>query len=154
IGSWGRLLTKINDRECAESILEHKITLGHFLHHHFYLQEFVEKGNRDIRSFVVGGECIAAIYRTSDHWITNTARGGSSTNCPLTEEIKELSVKSALAMNSGYENSIVAIDLFEKDGQLLVNEVNATMEFRNSITTTGVNIPEKIVDYVIDYTRR
>jgi [lysine-biosynthesis-protein LysW]--L-2-aminoadipate ligase len=43
----------------------------------------------------------------------------------------------------------VAVDLFETDNGLLVNEVNYTMEFRNSITTTGVDIPKWIVDYVL-----
>ncbi|MFG0319542.1 MAG: lysine biosynthesis protein LysX, partial [Planctomycetota bacterium JB042] len=42
---------------------------------------------------------------------------------------------------------IVAVDVFETaDGALLVGEVNATMEFRNSIETTGVDIPARIVD--------
>jgi [lysine-biosynthesis-protein LysW]--L-2-aminoadipate ligase len=41
-----------------------------------------------------------------------------------------------------------------RDGQLLVNEVNYTMEFRNSIDTTGVNIPDKVVDYVLKVGRR
>jgi [lysine-biosynthesis-protein LysW]--L-2-aminoadipate ligase len=35
-----------------------------------------------------------------------------------------------------------------------VNEVNHTMEFRNSIDTTGVNIPAKVVDYVVEVARR
>jgi len=29
----------------------------------------------------------------------------------------------------------------------LINEVNYTMEYRNSITPTGVNIPARIIDY-------
>ncbi|HEY0601569.1 MAG TPA: hypothetical protein VGD58_01600, partial [Herpetosiphonaceae bacterium] len=46
---------------------------------------------------------------------------------------------------------ILAVDLLEtQDGRLLVNEVNHTMEFRNSIDTTGVNIPARIVDYVLE----
>jgi [lysine-biosynthesis-protein LysW]--L-2-aminoadipate ligase len=44
---------------------------------------------------------------------------------------------------------VLAVDLLETERGLLVNEVNYTMEFRNSIDTTGVNIPAKIVDYVI-----
>jgi [lysine-biosynthesis-protein LysW]--L-2-aminoadipate ligase len=32
---------------------------------------------------------------------------------------------------------------------MLVSEVNYTMEFRNSIDTTGVDIPGRIVDYVL-----
>lgn len=145
VGSWGRLLARINDRDAAEAILEHKVTLGSFHHGAFYIQEYVNKPGRDIRSFVVGDETICAIYRTSPHWITNTARGGEASNCPVTLEIDEISRAAAQAVGGG----VVAVDLFESDRGLLVNEVNYTMEFRNSIDTTGVNIPEKIVDYVI-----
>ena len=84
IGSWGRLLSKINDRDAAEAILEHKEVLGSFHHSTYYIQEYIEKPDRDIRAFVVGGETICAIYRYSKHWITNTARGGISDNCPVT----------------------------------------------------------------------
>ena len=93
VGSWGRLLSKVNDRDAAESILEHKKVLGTYHHSIFYIQEYIEKQGRDIRSFVVGDECIAAIYRTSPHWITNTARGGEATNCPVSEDILDLSVR-------------------------------------------------------------
>lgn len=145
VGSWGRLIAKINDREAAEAILEHKKILGSYHHSTFYIQEYLKKGGRDIRSFVVGDECIAAIYRTSDHWITNTARGGEATNCPLNDEIKDMSVKAAQAVGG----DIVAIDLIEVDGGYTVLEVNYTMEFRNSIDTTGVDIPARIVDYLL-----
>ena len=36
---------------------------------------------------------------------------------------------------------------------MLVNEINYTMEFRNSVDTTGVNIPEKILDYAVEIGR-
>lgn len=145
VGSWGRLLSKVNDRDAAETILEHKVTLGSYHHSIFYAQKYIDKKGRDIRSFVVGDECIAAIYRNSEHWITNTAQGGKATNCPLTNELKDLSVRAARAVGGG----VVAIDVFETDEGLQVNEVNYTMEFRNSIATTGVNIPALIVDYVL-----
>ncbi len=150
VGSWGRLLAKVNDREAAESILEHKSILGSYHHSIFYIQRYVAKRGRDIRSFVVGDECIAAIYRTSDHWITNTARGGVATNCPVSNEIAELSLRAADAVGGG----VVAVDLFETPSGLLVNEVNYTMEFKNSIDTTGVNIPGRIVDYVLEVAAR
>ncbi|MBM4261092.1 MAG: lysine biosynthesis protein LysX [Deltaproteobacteria bacterium] len=145
VGSWGRLLSKVNDRDAAETILEHKVTLGSYHHSIFYAQKYIDKKGRDIRSFVVGDECIAAIYRNSEHWITNTAQGGKATNCPLTDELKDLSVRAARAVGGG----VVAIDVFETEHGLQVNEVNYTMEFRNSIATTGVNIPALIVDYVL-----
>ncbi len=145
VGSWGRLLAKVNDRDAAEAILEHKTILGSYHHSIFYIQEYIEKRGRDIRSFVIGDACVAAIYRTSAHWITNTARGGVAENCPLTDELRDISLRAARAVGGG----IVAIDLFETDTGYLVNEVNYTMEFKNSIETTGVDIPVHIVDYVI-----
>jgi len=150
VGSWGRLLSKINDREAAEAILEHKEVLGSYHHSIFYIQEYIPKAGRDIRSFVVGDETICAIYRYSSHWITNTARGGKAENCPVTDDLNRLSLGAAKAVGGG----IVAIDLFESDRGLLVNEVNYTMEFRNSIDTTGVNIPAKVIDYVLQTGRR
>lgn len=146
IGSWGRLVAKINDREAAEALLEHKEVLGGFQHQLFYLQEYVRKPGRDIRVFVVGDRAIAAIYRKSPHWITNTARGGVAENCPVTEEIAELSVRAARAVGGG----VVAIDLFESERGLLVNEVNHTMEFKNSVHTTGVDIPGEILRYTLE----
>lgn len=145
VGSWGRLLSKVNDRDAAETILEHKVTLGSYHHSIFYAQKYINKKGRDIRSFVVGDDCIAAIYRNSEHWITNTAQGGKASNCPLTHELKDLSLNAARAVGGG----VVAIDVFETDQGLQVNEVNYTMEFRNSIATTGVNIPGLVVDYVL-----
>jgi [lysine-biosynthesis-protein LysW]--L-2-aminoadipate ligase len=145
VGSWGRLLARVNDRDAAEALLEHKVTLGSFHHGAFYIQEFVRKPGRDIRTFVVGDETICAIYRDSPHWITNTARGASASNCPVSNELHALSQAAAKAVGGG----VVAIDLFESDRGLLVNEVNYTMEFRNSIDTTGVDIPARIVDFVM-----
>lgn len=146
VGSWGRLLSKINDRDAAEAILEHKETLGSYHHSIFYIQEYVDKPARDIRSFVVGDETVCAIYRYSPHWITNTARGGRAENCPVTPELHRLSAAAARAVGGG----VVAVDLLETaDGRLLVNEVNYTMEFRNSIAVTGVDIPGRVVDHVL-----
>lgn len=146
IGSWGRLLSKVNDRESAEAILEHKQTLGNYQHSIFYIQEYINKPMRDIRAFVVGDETICAIYRDSSHWITNTARGGKSSNCPVSPELNAICVAAAKAMGGG----VVAIDVLEDpDRGLLVNEVNYTMEFRNSIEPTNVNIPDRMVDFCI-----
>jgi len=146
VGSWGRMVSKVNDRDAAEAIIEHRDILGNYQHSIYYIQEYIAKPGRDIRSFVIGDECICAIYRTSPHWITNTARGGEATNCPVTAEIAEISVQAANAVGGG----VVAIDLLETpDGQILVNEVNYTMEFRNSIDTTGVDIPARMIDYLL-----
>jgi [lysine-biosynthesis-protein LysW]--L-2-aminoadipate ligase len=97
-GSWGRLLARVNDRDAAEALLEHKQTLGGYLHGVFYIQDYVDKPGRDIRTLVVGDDVVYAIYRRSDHWITNTARGGDPLPCPLTDEIVGLSLAAAQAV--------------------------------------------------------
>ena len=95
---------------------------------------------------MVGDETICGITRSSEHWITNTARGGIADNCPITPEIDRLSLAAARAVGGG----IVAVDLMEDpQGHLLVNEVNYTMEFKNSVAPTGVDIPGKMADFVI-----
>ncbi len=150
IGSWGRLISKINDRQAAEAILEHKQILGSYHHSIYYIQEYVNKPGRDIRSFVVGDETIAAIYRTAEHWITNTATGGKASNCPVTPEVDQLSRAAAQAVGGG----LVAVDLMESDAGMQVIEVNYTMEFRNSIHTTGVDIPSKMIDFLVQEAKR
>ena len=139
-GSWGRLLAKINDREAAEAVFEHKSMLG-AIHNTFYIQEYIEKGDYDVRAFVVSGDPICAITRKSSHWITNTARGGAASNLPLDDEIGSVlrSVHSAIG------GEFLAVDLFSKEGEWLVNEVNDGGEFRNSIEPTGTDIPAAVV---------
>jgi [lysine-biosynthesis-protein LysW]--L-2-aminoadipate ligase len=149
-GSWGRLLARINDRDAAEAVLEHQETLGSYQHHIHYVQEHIAKPQRDIRAFVVGSRTICAIYRTSEHWVTNTARGAVASNCPVTPELDRLCVRAAQAVGGG----ILAIDLLEDPQRgLLINEINATMEFRNSIAPTGVDIPNEMLEYVLSGVR-
>ena len=139
VGSWGRLLARVNDRDAAEAILEHKDVLGSYQHSIIYIQELVRKPGRDIRAFVVGDECICAIYR-------NAARGGQASNCPVTPDLNAITVAAAKAVGGG----VLAIDIFEDpDRGFLVNEINHTMEFRNSIAPTGVDIPGRVVDYAL-----
>jgi [lysine-biosynthesis-protein LysW]--L-2-aminoadipate ligase len=145
-GSWGRLLARINDRDAAEALIEHKATLGGYLHGIFYIQEYVGKPGRDIRVVVVGDEVVYCIYRQSDHWITNTARGGEGLPCTVTDEIYRLSQSASRAMGGG----IVAVDLLETpDDRLLVCEVNHTPEFHSSVHVSAEDIPGKMVDYTL-----
>jgi [lysine-biosynthesis-protein LysW]--L-2-aminoadipate ligase len=149
-GSWGRLLARINDRDAAEAVLEHQETLGGFQHHTHYIQQYVDKPQRDIRAFVIGDQTVCAIYRTSEHWVTNTARGAVTSNCPVTPELDRLCIRAAQAVGGG----ILAVDVLEDaEHGLLVNEINATMEFRNSIVPTGIDIPSLMLEYVLSHIR-
>ena len=150
VGSWGRMLSKVNDRDAAETILEHKATLGSYQHSIFFIQEFIEKPDRDIRAFVIGDRTVCAIYRNSGHWITNTARGGSGESCPVTPEIDRLCQRAAQAVGGG----VLAVDLIEDPNQgLLVNEINHTMEFHTTVPLTGIDLPGMLVDYILEVVR-
>jgi [lysine-biosynthesis-protein LysW]--L-2-aminoadipate ligase len=147
VGSWGRLIAKADNAEQAQALLEHKATLGGPQHSVFYIQEFVRKPGRDIRAFAIGDEVVAAIYRTNaKHFITNTAQGGTASNCPVTPEIREISLKAAAAVGGG----VLALDLMESAEGLTCHEVNHTMEFKNSVAPTGVDIPGRILEYALD----
>ncbi len=146
LGSWGRLMAKVNDEETLEAIVEHKFSLAAPYHKALYLQKFIEKNGKDIRVFVIGDEVICAIYRQSGHWITNTARGGKASNCPLNQELINICQKAALAVGGG----ILAMDVFETKDGYLINEINHTMEFKNSEAPTGVSISSEIVRYCLN----
>lgn len=145
IGSWGRLLAKINDRDAAEAILEHKSTLGSTQHSVFYIQEYILKPGRDIRVIVIGDRVVTGIYRKSEHWITNTARGGEGELCPITPEIETICLQAAQAVGGG----VLAVDLIEHPQRgFLVNEINHTMEFHTVQPLSGLDIAGEVVDYV------
>jgi [lysine-biosynthesis-protein LysW]--L-2-aminoadipate ligase len=140
-GSWGRLLAKVNGPEQAKIMLEQKRELGSIHHAIFYVQEYIEKPGRDIRAFVVGDRVIAASYRTSDHWITNTARGGHSVSCPVTPEIEDMALRACRAVGARW----AGVDLMETDRGLVCIEVNSGGEFHGLMTTTDVDIADEIV---------
>src|SRR2546430_16560784 len=144
VGSWGRLLAKINDRDAAEAVLEHTETLGSYQHGIFYIQEYVNKPERDIRAIVVVDRTIGAIYRSSDHWITNTARNGTASVCEVTPEIDQLCRKAAAAVRGGF----LPVDLLQHPDGLLVDELNYTPGFHGFLAATGIPGPEPGSDYI------
>jgi [lysine-biosynthesis-protein LysW]--L-2-aminoadipate ligase len=145
VGSWGRLVARADDRDAAESLLEHRAALPSYMHHVYYLQRYVDKGGCDIRAFVVGDRAIAAIRRWSASWRTNTHRGARAEALPVSDDLASICLSAARAVGGG----MLALDLFETRDGYLVNEINDTMEFRNSIEPTGVDIPGAMVEHVL-----
>lgn len=146
VGSWGRMIARINDRHAAEALIEHRQALHSPTHSVFYVQEYIEKlDGRDIRAIVVGSDVVAAIYRRSSHWITNTARGAKAEPCELTPDLIKYASMAAAAVGGG----MLAVDLIERpDGELLVNEVNHTMEFHGLISVTEVDLMDALISHV------
>ena len=163
IGSWGRLMAKIDSRSAAEAIFEHKETLGHYEHKVFYIQEFVEKPGRDIRVVALDGEPVAAMVRSSDHWLTNAAKGAETAEFELDDEARELVAQASAAVGGG----LLGVDLMETGGArsapesssgqdaretgesgYTVHEVNHNVEFKALNEATGVDVPAAVVDWL------
>ncbi len=147
VGSWGRLIGLLNDEEAAKTVLEDREHMFP-LYHINYIEEFVKRPPRDIRAIVLGDKVIAAIYRYSgdNSWKTNMALGGHAVECPITQELEEICIKSAKI----FKSDIVGVDLMESEKYgLVVHEVNNTTEFKNTIKVTGIDIPSLIIDYMV-----
>jgi len=144
IGSWGRLMAKIDSRDAAEAILEHKETLGHYEHKIFYIQEFVEKPGRDIRVVATDGEPVAAMARSSEHWLTNAAKGATTTEFEVDDEVESLVRDASAAVGGG----LLGVDLMETGDSYTVHEVNHTVEFKALNDTTDVDVPAAVIDWL------
>jgi [lysine-biosynthesis-protein LysW]--L-2-aminoadipate ligase len=145
VGGNAHLLARIEDREAAEAVLEHKAMLGTDRHHVYYLQEYVAKPGRDIRVLVVGDEPLGAEYQTSEYWITSGDRRSASRPCPLTPELRDLARAAARAFGGG----VLEIDLLESERGLLVNETSTLGLFRAFEAGSGIDVAGAIADYVL-----
>ncbi|MCV0373710.1 MAG: lysine biosynthesis protein LysX [Nitrosarchaeum sp.] len=149
VGSWGRLISKLNDRDSAEGIIESRENMYPIYQIH-YLEEFVKRPPRDIRAIMVGDKIVAAIYRTSGNgnWKTNMALGGIAQECKVTPEMEEMCIKAKNAV----QGDIVGVDLMESDDKgLVVHEVNNTTEYKNTVRVCGVDIPSLMLNYALGF---
>ena len=148
VGSWGRLMAKIDSRSAAEAILEHKETLGHYEHKLFYVQEFVEKPGRDIRVVTTDGDPVAGMARSSEHWLTNAAQGAETEAIDIAPDVADLVERASDAVGGG----LLGVDLMEVggagSGEYTVHEVNHTVEFKALDEVTDVDVPAAVVDWL------
>ena len=151
VGSWGRMIGLLRDRDAARAVIEDREHMFP-LYHIYYFEEFVKRPPRDIRAIVVGDKVVAAIYRYSGdgEWKTNMALGGRAEVCLVTDELNDICMKATSAVGG----QIVGVDLMEGEDGLMVHEVNNTTEFKNTVRVTGVDIPGLMVDYALSLYKR
>ena len=149
-GSWGRMIALMNDPEAAMAILEDREYM-YPLYSIFYMQEYVKRPPRDIRTFVIGERVVGGIYRYQPEgdWRTNAAIGGRAEKCEITPEIEDISIKAAKSVGNG----IFGIDIMESERGYLVHEVNSTTEFKNTVRVSQVDIPGEILNYLVEVAR-
>lgn len=148
VGSWGRQVVPIRDRETAEAMIEMREQLSDSMQTIFYFQEMVKRPPRDIRCIAVGNEIVASVYRyaAADNWKTNVALGGHTEPCKITPELEETLLKTVKVIGEG----VLGIDLMETpDSDLVVHEVNGTVEFKGAQGSTQLSIAGRIADYLI-----
>ena len=146
VGSWGRMVSKLNDKDSAEGIIESRESM-HPIYQMYFLEEFVQRPPRDIRAIVIGNNVAGAIYRIADNtnWKTNTHLGGSAEPCKVSNELEDICIKA----KNTVQGEIVGVDLMESnDKGLIVHEINNTTEFRNVVKVTGVDIPTQMLEYL------
>lgn len=143
-GSRGVGITRVNDRGFAENVI---YALGQ-LNEIFYLQEFIEHYNRDIRILVIGDKAIAGMYRVSDNWKTNIHAGARSEPLEITSELESLAIKAAKVTKT----DIAGVDIIESERGYLVLEVNSIPGFTALQKVTDINLAAEIVSYFLKNT--
>jgi len=153
IGSWGRGVFPVRNKEIGKIIVEMRQESTSPFSSIFYFQELIHRPPRDIRCIVVGEKLIAAVYRYSsdDEWRTNVAKGGKAELIEITSELEELALKAARVVGTG----VLGIDMMEDQKRgLVVHEINNTVEFRGASLATGIDIADMIIEYVKDCKKR
>ena len=147
IGSWGRSVMPVKDKDTAESVIENRQVTDGPQDRIYYLQEMIDRPPRDIRVITVGDQAISAMYRkSSGGFKTNIALGADPELCEITKEMEDLCEKTSKAVGGG----ILGIDLMEdKEKGLVVHEVNNTVEFKGLVKVSKKNIPKEMIDYAI-----
>ena len=147
IGSWGRSVMPIKDKDTAEAVIENRQVTDGPQDRIYYLQEMIDRPPRDIRVITVGDQALSAMYRkSSGGFKTNIALGADPELCQITKEMEDLCEKTSKAVGGG----ILGIDLMEdKERGLVVHEVNNTVEFKGLVKVSEKNIPKEMIDYAV-----
>ncbi len=110
IGSWGRGVMPIKDRDTMDAVFEIRDITDSPHDRIYYLQELIKRPPRDIRVITVGDEPIAAMYRkSSGGFKTNLALGAEPELCEITKEMEDMATKASKAKGGG----ILGIDMME-----------------------------------------
>ncbi|MBP1357484.1 MAG: lysine biosynthesis protein LysX [Sulfolobus sp.] len=151
-GSWGRMVARAPDEDTLRSFIEYQTYSTQKFRDSFYIQEYVNKPNRDIRVFVIGDEVPVGIYRINDkNWRTNTALGAKAEPLKVDEELRELSLKVREVVGGFF----LGIDIFEdKERGYVVDEINGVPEYKNTVRVTDFNVSEFLIKKIEEWVKK
>lgn len=148
IGSWGRMVSLVRDIFEGKTIIEHREMLGNSALKIHIVQEYIKYKNRDIRCIVIGKELLGCYARNipPNEWRANVALGGNPSSIEIDDKLRETALKAASVINGEF----ISIDVLEHPSKgYVINELNDTPEFKGFMLATGINVAEKLVDYIV-----
>jgi RimK family alpha-L-glutamate ligase len=111
------------------------------------IQEYIkESEGRDLRVIVIGGRVVGAMQRksTDGSFKANISRGGQGESYDVDDQMELLAIQTAKVLDL----DIAGVDLlFHNDGYRIC-EANSSPGFQGFEKALGINIPQRVFDYV------
>ena len=141
-GYGGQGVMVMESKEAAESTIEIMKTLQQEI----LIEKFMENPGEDIRGILAGDEIIASYKRVAamGDVRANIAAGGKGKPFKLTPEMEEVCFRAAKAVGA----RICAVDMIETRGKPSVLEVNINPGLEGIEKATGINVAQRIIEFV------
>lgn len=142
-GFGGQGVMVIESKDAGKTVIDTMQTLKQQV----LIEKFVDNPGEDIRGIVAGDEIIASYKRIAakDDKRTNIHAGGRAVVFKLTSEMEEITLRCARAIGS----KICAVDMIQgNDGKLSVIEANINPGLQGIEKATGINVAQRIIDFV------
>lgn len=140
ISSKGEKVFKLNTFKQALSLINQEDKFPEIL-----IQEYLP-AKEDNRVFVIGYKALGVMKRIvpKGDFRANIALGAKGIQGKLTPRLKRLAEKAAKIT----QTEIAGVDIIYSKSKPYILEVNRTPQFMGFIETTGINVPDKIIDYL------
>lgn len=117
-----------------------------------YVQKFIAHPGWDLRVFVLNGQVIAAMRRYARAgWRTNVALGGRAESAVVEPHLAQLALRASAACGT----CVAGVDLLQgPSGEWYVLEVNAVPGWRALAPTTGINVADRLIEFLEQQQRR
>lgn len=142
-GSFGMQVYLADTRDEAAQIIKE---LGH---KEFIMQEFIASSRgRDLRVNVVGGKVVASILRYNEaDFRSNLTIGGQMKPYTANNAQAELAVSACKALGLDFAGVDV---MFGENDEPIICEVNSNTHFKTTLDCTGVNLADRIMEYIAE----
>lgn len=149
--SWGRGISLIRNNSCLEAWITARESVD-VKNKAFPVltQEFINKGDYDVRVVIIGDEPVVAFKRVSEEtWKTNTHLGASVVPIEIESKIVYIVKQLIDVMGPGIYGLDLLFDYSRED--YVVCEINQNPEFAQSSKVHNIDIPLHIANYVQEF---